>query len=207
MSCWTQVAGIIRVDNIGVLERKHSKTIKDILGVDVDNAPDIVSLGDYTAYAYDGTRIIPFGSEGSLVFSFWKNPDKSCMASDTISFFGSLRDFELTEQQELIQWFKDVVTELNDKCIGVRNAVMTADCEGYKQITVSFDNNPDLGNKPDMKDIRFDVDQIYNNYTPEIRCRGCAYLVEGDNGEWICDDCGKDIHDIVDEDCSAEQDF
>ena len=40
-----------------------------------------------------------------------------------------------------------------------------------------------------------------------IRCKDCSYLVEGDNGEWICDDCGKDIHDIADDDCSAEQDW
>lgn len=37
------------------------------------------------------------------------------------------------------------------------------------------------------------------------RCRDCAYLVEGDNGEWICDDCGKDIHTIPDEECSANE--
>ena len=40
----------------------------------------------------------------------------------------------------------------------------------------------------------------------EERCRDCAYLVEVD-GEWVCDDCGKNIHDIPDEQCSAEQKF
>lgn len=45
-------------------------------------------------------------------------------------------------------------------------------------------------------------------WTKEMaRCRDCAYLVEGDNGEWICDDCGKEIHTIADEDCSAEQEW
>ena len=39
------------------------------------------------------------------------------------------------------------------------------------------------------------------------RCRDCAYLVEGENGEWICDDCGKDIHDITDDECSLEQEY
>ena len=37
------------------------------------------------------------------------------------------------------------------------------------------------------------------------RCRDCAYLVDGDNGEWLCDDCGKDIHTIPDEECSANE--
>lgn len=44
--------------------------------------------------------------------------------------------------------------------------------------------------------------------TPEmLRCKDCAYLVENENGEWICDDCNKEIHEILDEDCSAEQDY
>ena len=40
-----------------------------------------------------------------------------------------------------------------------------------------------------------------------VRCKDCAYLIEDENGNWICDDCGLDIHEITDEDCSAEQDF
>ena len=39
------------------------------------------------------------------------------------------------------------------------------------------------------------------------RCRDCAYLVEGDNKEWICDDCGKEIELIPDDECSANQKF
>ncbi|MBO7462012.1 MAG: hypothetical protein J6T96_05405 [Bacteroidales bacterium] len=39
------------------------------------------------------------------------------------------------------------------------------------------------------------------------RCKDCAYLVEDENGNWVCDDCGKDIHHISDEECSAEQNF
>ena len=38
------------------------------------------------------------------------------------------------------------------------------------------------------------------------RCRHCAYLVEGDHpDEWICADCDKEIHDIPDAECSAEE--
>lgn len=39
------------------------------------------------------------------------------------------------------------------------------------------------------------------------RCKDCAYLVEDEEGNWICDDCGKNIHAIKDEECSAEQDW
>ncbi len=38
-----------------------------------------------------------------------------------------------------------------------------------------------------------------------IRCKDCCYLVEGDNGEWICEDWEKEIHDIPDDECLLEQ--
>jgi predicted amidophosphoribosyltransferase len=28
------------------------------------------------------------------------------------------------------------------------------------------------------------------------RCQDCMALVEGDNKEWICDECGKEIHEV-----------
>lgn len=40
-----------------------------------------------------------------------------------------------------------------------------------------------------------------------IRCKHCSYLIEDENGEWICDDCGKDIHDISDDECPVEQEW
>ena len=45
-----------------------------------------------------------------------------------------------------------------------------------------------------------------------IRCKHCMYLVEGDNGEWLCSDCEydgdeKDIHEISDEECSLNQEW
>lgn len=48
---------------------------------------------------------------------------------------------------------------------------------------------------------------IPENQTPEERCRDCGYLAEGDNKAWICEDCGKDVHDITDDECSANQKF
>ena len=37
------------------------------------------------------------------------------------------------------------------------------------------------------------------------RCRHCVYLVEAEDGSLICDDCGKRINEIKNEDCSCEQ--
>ena len=39
------------------------------------------------------------------------------------------------------------------------------------------------------------------------RCIDCCYLVEGENGAWICDDCGKNVESIPDDECSANQKF
>ena len=39
------------------------------------------------------------------------------------------------------------------------------------------------------------------------RCMDCVYLVEDENGNIICDDCGKLISDIPDDECSANQDW
>ena len=41
----------------------------------------------------------------------------------------------------------------------------------------------------------------------EKRCKDCAYLVGSVDGKWICDDRGRDIHEIFDEDCSANCKF
>ena len=41
----------------------------------------------------------------------------------------------------------------------------------------------------------------------QYRCKDCIYLVEGPEGEWICDDAQMRIDEIDDEDCSMEQDW
>lgn len=47
------------------------------------------------------------------------------------------------------------------------------------------------------------MDSILNT-REKRRCWDGCYLVEGDNGKWICDNVGKDIHDIPDSECAAE---
>ena len=39
----------------------------------------------------------------------------------------------------------------------------------------------------------------------QIRCTDCINLVEGDDGEWICDDFEKEIHHISDSTCSIDR--
>ena len=48
---------------------------------------------------------------------------------------------------------------------------------------------------------------FYDEVYCRERCKDCAYLVEGEHGEWICDDCGREIVDILDDECSANMDW
>ena len=49
--------------------------------------------------------------------------------------------------------------------------------------------------------------ELLLNFHCRERCQDCAYLVEGEHGEWICDDCGREIVDILDDECSANVDW
>ena len=33
------------------------------------------------------------------------------------------------------------------------------------------------------------------------RCNNCVFCIENDDGKWICNDCGKNIHAISDDEC------
>ncbi len=41
----------------------------------------------------------------------------------------------------------------------------------------------------------------------ENRCSDCMYLVEDDEGNWVCDDCGMKCCEIADDECSANQEW
>ena len=122
MSNWTHVAGIIRVD--GMAEQDFDKIIgKECLwGSPSEIWKDAEANPD---------KYLPMGSEGSLQKSIWENPDKSCLASYTISIFGDLRDHYSTS--EIIEWFKSKCKEL-----WVRNAVITVYNELYGTETYTY---------------------------------------------------------------------
>lgn len=40
----------------------------------------------------------------------------------------------------------------------------------------------------------------------KTRCRHCGYLVEDENGNWVCSDWEKEIHQVPDDECAAETD-
>lgn len=122
MSNWTHVAGIIRVD--GMAEQDFDEIIgKECLW----GSPSEV----WEDVRKNPNKYLPMGSEGSLHKSIWENPDKSCLASYTISIFGDLRDHYSTT--EIIEWFKSKCKEL-----WVRNAVITVYNELYGTETYTY---------------------------------------------------------------------
>lgn len=39
------------------------------------------------------------------------------------------------------------------------------------------------------------------------RCKKCSYLIEDEDGNWICGCEHEDIHDISDEDCPVNNEY
>lgn len=114
MSNWTHVAGIIRVDSF---------KFNDIEEIDFDKIIGKECLWDSPSEVWEDAetnpdKYLPMGSEGSLQKTIWRNPDRNCLASYTVSIFGDLRDHHSTS--DIIEWFKEKC-----KALWIRNAVIT----------------------------------------------------------------------------------
>lgn len=109
MSRWTHAAGIIRVEDYGLLGTwQEGEARKENGELDI-----IAMLGE-----------IPRGSKGPLEVEVWTNPDKHYIVTHTVSIFGDLRDYE--DISAIIIWFQTACRKLS-----VRNAVITVHNEDY----------------------------------------------------------------------------
>lgn len=63
------------------------------------------------------------------------------------------------------------------------------------------------GGTPHSKEEIARVQELLENEERKSRCRDCAYLVEDESGNWVCDDCGKVVTTIPDENCSAKKNW
>lgn len=118
MSVWTHVAGIIRVDELRLVDDAKPDWDK-IIGKELNWEDPHEIWADYDK---NPEAFMPCGSEGSLKKVIWENPDKSSLASYTVSVFGDLRDYD--NFAEIKEWFAGVCSKL-----WVRDAVITANCE------------------------------------------------------------------------------
>ncbi len=128
MSVWTHVAGIIRVNGLRIDDGAKPDWDK-IIGKELGwgDPHEIWADCDKNPEAF-----MPCGSEGSLKKVIWENPNKSSLASYTISVFGDLRDYG--DLVEIEKWFTKVCSKL-----WVRNAVITAECELGSRFTAHWD--------------------------------------------------------------------
>ena len=86
-----------------------------------------------------------------------------------------------------LAWYGDEFRQAGSGPVG--NALRSWDCDSIVIL------NPDIILTEEVTKQR------------KERCLDCAYLVEGENGNWVCDDCGKNVEMIPNHACSAEQDW
>lgn len=138
MSIWTHVAGVIRIDGLyGITEETDNETILDrIVGKVLDYNDDFSRWRDADEHP---EKFMPCGSEGSLKRAMWRNPNTSEIARWALSVFGDLRDYH--DVNAVIEWFKNCCKRLDDSdnCIGVRNAVITVECDDGNWVVWSGD--------------------------------------------------------------------
>ena len=117
MSVWTHVAATIRFDDIQGMQGEPQ------LGI-------IAKYGD-PQDIWDKCDI-PCGSEGSLEYTIWVNPDKSCIAAYTAMIWGDLRDYDNADE---------VIEYLNRICKGrmIRQGIAEIQVEGDGITVIRYD--------------------------------------------------------------------
>lgn len=123
MSQWTHVNASFRLNSLG---RIDDDALIKIFGKSVDyyHMNEIEYDDDWEVK--DKEKYLPMGSEGTLGMSIWHNPNKSSMASTTVSVFGDLRDFGSFDEIE--EWFNRCCDSFGS--FGIRQAVCQVGVEG-----------------------------------------------------------------------------
>lgn len=131
MSQWTHVCGCIRYDALRMANIPYSTIddIKKLLG-------NTVSFED-SEECWNKCNV-PYGSEGSIQFSFWVNPSLNSMAAYTVAVFGDLRDFGPKDVPQIEKWFEKV-TKTPD--VIVRNAILEINIDNQKPIILEYEDS------------------------------------------------------------------
>jgi hypothetical protein len=132
MSRWAHINGSVRIDCWSSIEKRagYKKYVESILGKQYD-FEDVLIL---TLKKENTETTLPMGSEGTINYTIWENPDKSAIPYMTVNIFGDLCDFGGTsiELQSVIDWFKNVLVQVD-----FRSAILELDTEdGYKTVLI-----------------------------------------------------------------------
>lgn len=133
MSQWLQVAAIVRIDDFRdspVSAEDATKMFEKVFGKECSwEHADFKDAFDHSE------NYLPMGSDGSLKMSVMNH-----FASYTISIFGSLRDRDESDADNIINWFKNKICSLPDG-FGTRNAVIDIESVFYSHKVWVY--NPD----------------------------------------------------------------
>lgn len=134
MSVWSQVAMIFRINYIK-WNGEGELDFETIFGkrVSFDGLGETVTWEEIEAHP---EKYLPMGSEGSLDISVWENrTDEYCADRYVVSIFGSLRDHEEEDVENLIKWFDE---KCKDKRISIKQAVINIDNNWVGDITKTY---------------------------------------------------------------------
>lgn len=135
MSSWSQVAITFRIDYMGIgldFEKIFGKTIRP---------------GDASEKWWDSTEnpqnYLPRGSEGSLGMSVWESPSRSYVDRYVVTLFGSLRDHEEEDVEELLKWFDEKCNQIEDYQAWILQAVLSVENDDVGVITKTYRSKED----------------------------------------------------------------
>ena len=154
MSQWTHVAGIIRLDNIGVcvIRNPERHELEKVV-----NECIVEKLGKpHTYYSpiVDEECILPAGSEGSIEYQITPASHEGGLSWGSVSFYGDLRDFGIGDYPGLKIWFKEtclkfspgkppveqIAKSIISNTFNVRNAVLLVEIEFGKEFVLVWDS-------------------------------------------------------------------
>ncbi len=133
MSLWTHIAGCIRYECFG---SRRKDLIQEILGTTVsyDDPDDLWKKCN-----------VPLGSEGSLRYYIYEEPNKSLVPSFNVLIWGDLRDFgEAKEDIDSVKkWFREITIEKLEKPeyekFEIRDAVLLVRVEWQAPIILTYE--------------------------------------------------------------------
>ncbi len=138
MSQWTHVNGNIRFDALRLTPNEDRKRLELLMGKTC-SCEDAESKWDECT--------VPCGSEGSLCYKIYENPNESAMYAFSVSIWGDLRDYK--DLEAIKKWFKNLLTAW----MGIRSAVLEVEVERQKTVILIPLWNEDEYKVIDVKEI------------------------------------------------------
>jgi hypothetical protein len=120
MSIWTHVNGSVRIDDIRFQYGDNIENIKKCFG-------NIVNYDD-PQEKWDNCTV-PCGSEGSIKYEIYENPDISSLSSYRVQIWGDLRDYD--DIEEIKNWFQKAISTLI-----IRSSILEIEVENSNKIII-----------------------------------------------------------------------